>query len=269
MNQTYPRLIALGSRKRAKRAALSRTGPIFVESSEAGRSIVIESLAARIHRAYSALLLPSTIPPPPPLPPLPTPWQANNDDPSPLEADLGGTVSKRDSVFSPTAAGALRFCIFPRTVLYEVGGGGKGEGWSARQIHPANGLCGCKAAIRHNTRKGPFSVSTSEVVVPFLNSFIASTVAVNQTPLSFYCPRSRLEPARSIVTTRGRTRSLSSARESPIEISLVSPPFVHLCSPSPPPLSPSFRKFGIEFSRSDPLIVRRGGEGSDSLGEFR
>lgn len=80
-------------------------------------------------------------------------------------------------------------------------------------------------------------MSTSEVVVPFLNSFIASTVAVNQTPLSFYCPRSRLEPARSIVTTRGRTRSLSSARESPIEISLVSPPFVHLCSPSlPPPL---------------------------------
>lgn len=128
MNQTYPRLIALGSRKRAKRAALSRTGPIFVESSEAGRSIVIESLAARIHRAYSALLLPSTIPPPPPLPPLPSPpWQANNDDPSPLEADLGGTVSKRDSVFSPTAAGALRFCIFPRTVLYEVGGEGRAK----------------------------------------------------------------------------------------------------------------------------------------------
>lgn len=90
-----------------------------------------------------------------------------------------------------------------------VGGGGKG--WSARQIHPANGLCGCKAAIRHNTRKGPFSVSTSEVVVPFLNSFIASTVAVNQTPLSFYCPRSR-SSRRSIVTTRGRTHSLLHTR---------------------------------------------------------
>lgn len=89
--------------------------------------------------------------------------------------------------------------------------GGGGEGWSARQIHPANGLCGCKAAIRHNTRKGPFSVSTSEVVVPFLNSFIASTVAVNQTPLSFYCPRSR-SSRRSIVTTRGRTHSLLHTR---------------------------------------------------------
>lgn len=89
--------------------------------------------------------------------------------------------------------------------------GGEGEGWSARQIHPANGLCGCKAAIRHNTRKGPFSVSTSEVVVPFLNSFIASTVAVNQTPLSFYCPRSR-SSRRSIVTTRGRTHSLLHTR---------------------------------------------------------
>lgn len=79
------------------------------------------------------------------------------------------------------------------------------------QIHPANGLCGCKAAIRHNTRKGPFSVSTPEVVVPFLNSFIASTVAVNQTPLSFYCPRSR-SSRRSIVTTRGLTHSLLHAR---------------------------------------------------------
>lgn len=59
MNQTYPRLIALGSRKRAKRAALSRAGPIFVES-EAGRSIVIESLRARA-LVYAPLSSPSPV----------------------------------------------------------------------------------------------------------------------------------------------------------------------------------------------------------------
>lgn len=195
MNQTYPRLIALGSRKRAKRAALSRTGPIFVES-EAGRSIVIESLRAR---ARACIRLPpplSTTPPRSTMIPPPRP--------SPRYRER-----KRDSVFSPTRPPRSVSAFFH--VRYCMVGGGEGEGWSARQIHPANGLCGCKAAIRHNTRKGPFSVSTSEVVVPFLNSFIASTVAVNQTPLSFYCPRSR-SSRRSIVTTRGRTHSLLHTR---------------------------------------------------------
>lgn len=88
MNQTYPRLIALGSRKRAKRAALSRTGPIFVES-EAGRSIVIESLRAR---ARACIRLPPPLSSTPPRstmipPPRPSPRYRER---------------KRDSVFSPT-----------------------------------------------------------------------------------------------------------------------------------------------------------------------
>lgn len=145
MNQTYPRLIALGSRKRAERAALSRADGICPEWS---RSIDRNWISARVPERLDSILhrprfiLQSTVIPP-----------------------LTSEPSRRDSVFSLDTprhvAPILHFSTYGI-----VRSGEAGEKVSPRPATKSTermerrttfrerereGFCGCKAVIRHNS----------------------------------------------------------------------------------------------------------------------
>ena len=149
------RLIALGSRKRTKRAALSRTDGICPEWRASG-SIVIES--QRAYRAPASLLLALAL--------FCSQrwfflWPRNRANVILFSRSTGYATlchaTPRHVAFAPRRP--VRFCIFPRTVSYGgrlVRGGrppNPSSEWKGER--PREGLCGCKAVIRHNTE--PFS----------------------------------------------------------------------------------------------------------------